>query len=253
MTPTIHRISERPDLRDALWDEALSAAWPTFMTKDPLSNLYYPDPRFDRYLDHALIAFDPDESERPLARALSAPFCLGEAFGRPALPLGGWDRLLLWADQDQLLGRTPNVVSAVEIAIRPDAHGRGLSAKLVAAMADNARRLGFRELYAPVRPSLKHLEPATPFADYVARTRPDGLPEDPWLRVHARAGAEIVAIAPLSMTFSGTLDDWRAWTGLPFDRDGEVVVPGALAPVLVSQAQGVAVYVEPNVWMRHPL
>ena len=49
----------------------------------------------------------------------------------------------------------------------------------------------------------------------------------------------------------GTLAEWRAWTGLPFDDDGPVLVEGALSPVLVSSAQDVGVYVEPNVWIEH--
>jgi hypothetical protein len=44
---------------------------------------------------------------------------------------------------------------------------------------------------------------------------------------------------------------WRKWTGLPFDRDGAVVVPGALVRVHCDIAAGHAVYVEPNVWVEH--
>lgn len=47
------------------------------------------------------------------------------------------------------------------------------------------------------------------------------------------------------------LPQWRTWTGLPFDADGEVLVPGALAPVWVSIRMNIAVYVEPNVWVLH--
>ncbi|MEX2503549.1 MAG: hypothetical protein WD378_01790 [Egicoccus sp.] len=54
-----------------------------------------------------------------------------------------------------------------------------------------------------------------------------------------------------SMTIPGTFDDWRSWTGLPFDVSGAVVVGGALNPVLVSVEHDHAVYVEPNVWMHH--
>ena len=89
--------------------------------------------------------------------------------------------------------------------------------------------------------------------DYIARVRPDGLPEDPWLRVHARMGAHIVKVCPTAMTISGTLTQWREWTDVPFDRSGEVIVPGALSPVSVSVEHDRAVYVEPNVWMVHPL
>ncbi|MCD6639370.1 MAG: N-acetyltransferase, partial [Nocardioides sp.] len=83
------------------------------------------------------------------------------------------------------------------------------------------------------------------------RTRDDGLPVDPWLRVHVRAGGRIDRVAPRSMVIPGTLEEWREWTGLPFDRTGPVEVPGALAPVLCDAEHGTAVYVEPNVWVRH--
>jgi hypothetical protein len=89
-------------------------------------------------------------------------------------------------------------------------------------------------------------------AEYVDRRRADGLPEDPWLRVHVRIGGRIGPVCPLSMMIGGTPDQWRRWTGLPFDTDGRVVVPGALAPVLVDLAADTVVYVEPNVWVEHP-
>lgn len=63
----------------------------------------------------------------------------------------------------------------------------------------------------------------------------------------------IDSVAPLSMTITGSLAQWREWTGLPFDATGPVRVPGALAPVRCELEQGYAVYVEPNVWVRHAL
>lgn len=92
-----------------------------------------------------------------------------------------------------------------------------------------------------------------PVEEYAARRGPDGLPTDPWLRQHARLGATIEKVAPLSQTITGTLADWREWTGLPFDTDGPVVVPDALAPVHCHLREGYAAYVEPNIWVRHGL
>jgi hypothetical protein len=89
--------------------------------------------------------------------------------------------------------------------------------------------------------------------DYVARTRDDGLPADPWLRSHVRLGGEIVKVCPASMTIPGSLAQWRSWTGLPLDSSGAIEVPGALVPVHVSIEHDHAVYVEPNVWVRHRL
>ncbi|HEY6738338.1 MAG TPA: hypothetical protein VI076_05765 [Actinopolymorphaceae bacterium] len=90
-------------------------------------------------------------------------------------------------------------------------------------------------------------------SQYIEQRRDDGLPEDPWLRVHVRAGGRIVKVAPTSMVIVGSLEEWRSWTGLPFDRDGDVAVPEALVPVQCNLTHGYAVYVEPNVWVRHDL
>jgi hypothetical protein len=116
----------------------------------------------------------------------------------------------------------------------------------------NAARLGYTELVAPVRPNTK-ADPDEPMASYAFRTRGDGLPVDPWLRVHVRAGGRILNVAPTSMTISGTLAQWREWTGLAFDASGPVHVPGALVPVLCAAEHDYAVYVEPNVWVYHSL
>ena len=124
---------------------------------------------------------------------------------------------------------------------------------MLAALRDNARRLGFTDLYGPLRPTDKHREPLIPFADYVARRREDGLPYDSWVRTHLRRGARIVKVAPCSMVIAGTLAEWREWTGIRFTRSGPAIVPGALSPVHVALDQDHAVYVEPNLWVRHPL
>lgn len=89
--------------------------------------------------------------------------------------------------------------------------------------------------------------------EYARRTWADGLPYDPWLRTHVRAGGRIAGVAQSSWTVSGSLAQWREWTGLPFDQAGGVVVPGALTHVHCDFAADCAVYVEPNVWVDHRL
>lgn len=251
----IATIRERPDLAPAVWAPEFSANWPAFIVEGGIiADLYYdsfflPAER-SPFAEYALLAFDDAEPTCALARAFSVPFRFGPP-GRESLPDAGWDGVVRWADWDQKSGAQVNAVSAIEINVHPAAQGRGLSSLMLAAMRDNARRLGFANLYAPVRPSLKQLEPHMPMAKYAFRVRDDGLPFDPWLRVHTRAGASIVKVAPTSMTATGTLAQWRAWTGLPFDASAAVVVPGGLVPVLVSVEHDIAVYSEPNVWMHH--
>lgn len=244
----VEPVSRRPDLAPLLW--SMPNLWPTFMTQDLMSNLFY-DRVTQDFPAHALVAYDPREPNIAVARALSIPFAFGAEHGREALPDAGWDGVIDWGMRDHAAGVTPNHVSALEIAIRPDRRGSGLAAVMLTAMRNSVAELGYTDLVAPVRPSGKPAEPHQPMDEYAHRRRPDGLPADPWLRVHVRAGGRIVAVCSRAMTISGSLAEWRAWTGLPFDATGDVVVPGALVPVHCSLEHDHVAYVEPGVWIHH--
>lgn len=244
MDLTISTLAERPALLGQLWD--LDPGWPEFMYHGPVADALYGQ-FTEVFHDYTLVATD---GGRLVARGHSVPFAL-DVPGRTRLPDDGWDRTLIWAFSDLRSGRTPDTVAAVEVVVHPSHRDRGLSTRMLTAMADNARGRGFARLVVPVRPTAKHKEPETPMSEYAFRNGPDGLPHDPWLRAHVRVGGRLLAVAPASMTVPGSLEQWRTWTGLPFDTDGPVVVPGGLAPVLCSTAQHHAVYVEPNVWVEH--
>ncbi|WP_062214761.1 hypothetical protein [Streptomyces sp. NBRC 109706] len=240
--------ARNPELVPLLGD---FSPWPTFMLQDQISPLYYADAR-TAWPEHVLIAVDRDRPDRLVASGYSVPFHWDDDPDAP-LPAGGWDEVIRNATLDRLAGRRGNLVSALEISVRPDLRGTGLSSTMLAAMRANAAESGFGTLVAPVRPNAKHHRPKEPVADYAARLRADGLPEDPWLRVHVRAGGVIAGVSVRAMTIAGTLAEWRAWTGLPFDTTGPVEVPGALVPVHCDTAHDHAVYCEPCVWVRHRL
>lgn len=241
MALTISVLADRPDLVGPMW--AMPNSWPEFMRHDPIGGLFYSNVE-GRFSEYVLVA--QDDAGEVVACAYSVPFRLGEG----PLPDGGWDFVIRNGLLTDLAGADADAISAVEIAVRPDLQGTGLSAQMLAAMRENAARRGFARLVAPVRPNGK-ADPHEPMSSYAFRVRDDGLPVDPWLRVHVRAGGRIERVAPRSMAIPGTLDEWREWTGLPFDRTGPVLVPQALAPVHCDLEHGVAVYVEPNVWVVH--
>lgn len=248
MDLNITTLAERPELEGSMW--SMLDLWPRFMLYDPVgwANIGRIVAELPEYV---LVATDAEG--KVVARAFSVPFCL-DAKGRGELPARGWDEVLLWAFSDLRHGRKPDTVSAIEVTVDKSALGQGVSGRMLAAMRDNAARLGFSEVVAPVRPNGKHLEVESSIHEYAFRTREaDGLPHDPWLRVHVRAGGAVEAVAPASMTIGGSVEQWREWTGLPFDTDGPVEVEGALVPVHCDASRGYAVYVEPNVWVRHRL
>jgi GNAT superfamily N-acetyltransferase len=247
-------FAQRPDLLGEVFGAEIQSAVPEFMRHDPTAALYYGTGRLDHYREFGLAAVDQAEPDRPIARAFSVPFAFGDGInGREELPDGGWDAVIRWADDDRRDARPATAISALEIMVAPRLQRRGISQLMLTALRDNARRLGFADLYAPLRPTDKQREPLMPFTDYVARQREDGFPHDSWLRTHVRAGARIVKVAPCSMVVAGTIAEWSRWTGLSFTASGPAIVPGALSPIHVSLEQDHAVYVEPNVWVHHRL
>jgi len=250
MSLQIVTLSERPELRPAIFADAIQLpAFPEFMRHDPVADLYYARGCLDRYLDYDLAGL---EGEEVVARAFSVPFCFNIE-GRGELPDAGWDAVIRWAHEDHLAGRAPNAVSALEISLLPRLRGSGHSRTMLAAMKANARAHGFADLYAPLRPNQKHLQPHVSMAEYVKQMRADGLPADAWLRTHVRDGGRIVKVAPCSMTIVGTVADWSRWTGMTFAGSGQYAVAGALTPVTISREHACGIYVEPNVWVHHAL
>src|SRR5690349_9147026 len=133
----VANVADRPDLAPRLRDFNV---WPPFMMQDPIGSLYYADP-VDAYPEFALVAIDRDDADRAVAKAYSVPFVWDED---PAvsLPDEGWDGVIMQAALDRLAGRRGNLVSALEISIRPDLRGTGLSAVMLKAMRENAAALG---------------------------------------------------------------------------------------------------------------
>lgn len=240
----ITSVAERPELAGADVDVG---GWPEFMRHNRVADAFF-GRSVKVFPGTCLVA--TDESGAVIADAHAVQFSSHRA-GREALPAGGWEQVVVWAFDDADRQAAPDTACALNISVAAAVQRQGLSRLMLDGLRAAAQRAGLTSLVAPVRPTWKAREAATPMADYARRTRGDDLPYDPWLRTHVRAGGEIVGIAPTSWLIAGSLPEWRAWTGLPFDVDGDIEVPAALVPVRCDTRQGVAVYVEPNVWVRH--
>jgi GNAT superfamily N-acetyltransferase len=190
-----------------------------------------------------LVAWDEDR-DAVVGHARTLPARAAEG-----LPGGIDDMLEAWFGKDAR--PEPDVLSAMVAVVDRRRQGEGLASVLLRAMRDLAREHGYPALIAPVRPTWKERYALIPMERYASWRRDDGLPFDPWLRVHARLGAELVEVCPASMRIEGSAEEWEEWTGLAIPDDGDYLVPGGLVPVRFEDGHGV--YVEPNVWMRHAL
>lgn len=243
---TVVTHAERPDLDHDDWDW-FRGAWPAFMLHDPVCNELWHHLTED-FPQHQIYLLDGQGRGMGVGNAI--PFTWD---GRTESLPEGIDGVFPAAVRDHAEGRSPTALSAIQAVVHPDLQGQGLSRGIIQAMADTARAAGLSALVAPVRPTHKSRYPLTPMDRYVTWTRDDRLPFDPWMRVHARLGAENVGVCRRSMTITGSVTDWEKWAGMAFPESGDYVVPGALVPVAINRERDEGVYVEPNVWMRHPL
>jgi GNAT superfamily N-acetyltransferase len=236
VTQELVSYAERPDLRRRADVDALYAVWPEFMLHDAVCNAHFGRVR-DEHAAFQTVVLDNGEA---IAEANTIPVVWD---GTPE-PRG-----IGWALDTGSLAGAPTTLCALQVMIRRDRHGRGLSRVLLERMVELARSHGLDGVIAPVRPTLKHLYPLIAIERFMRWRREDGQLFDPWLRTHERLGGELLDPAPESMHVDGDAGEWTDWTGLEFPEDGEYVVPGALVPVRFESGRGV--YVEPNVWMRH--
>jgi GNAT superfamily N-acetyltransferase len=239
--------AERPELEER-WDETVGPAWPEFLLHDATVNELWAQ-LFEIAPEHQFYVVDGD-TDSVVCVGNSLPFRWDRD---PASLPDGVDGVLPLAIEQHETGIAPNTLCAMQAIVVPSYQGQGHAPVPVRQMADAARRVGFADLVAPVRPSWKHRFPLIPMQEYASWARSDGLPFDPWFRVHARLGASFLQVCPNSMRIVGTVDEWRAWTALEFPGSGSYPIPGALVPIAIDVARDEGVYVEPNQWMHHPI
>ncbi len=224
------------------------AVWPEFMHHDPVA-LEHWDGLYDRFPAYQFALLDRAGS--PAAIANSVPL----AWDRRAeeLPAEGWDWALIQSAADYTERLPLRTLCGIQIAIHPQYQGRRLSNIMLGIMRAMAGDHGFTRLIVPARPSLKSRYPLQSISTYITWKDDRGEPFDPWLRVHVRNGGKIVKVCERAMRVVGSLADWKEWTGLTFCESGDHIVPGALCPIRVDIEADLGEYIEPNVWVLHPL
>jgi GNAT superfamily N-acetyltransferase len=235
------RYADRPDLLEIRVEQLSKRTFPEFMHHNESGGRYW-DRLYEEHPDFQLALVDGDEL---VAELHSLPLAWdGSVDDLPA----GWDAAFTRAFES---GRPADALAALAISVAPECQGRRLSSHMLEAMRDAGRARGLRFLIAPVRPTAKEHYPLIPIERYMGWRRADGSHFDPWLRIHERVGGELIAPAPESMLITSPVADWEEWTGVALPDDGDHVVPGMLAPLVVRD--GIGRHVEPNVWVVHAI
>ena len=245
--PRLVTLAERPDLLPSV-RRLTRAVWPPHMEyihHDAVCDRHWPALWRDFGDLQPVLC---DRRGRVRAAGYTIPFVWD---GRVRSLPSGVDGVLIRGVTGHAHGRRPDTLSALLAAVDPALQGRGLSRRVIEAMATLAARRGLRALVAPVRPTLKHRYPLVPMERYIRWRQRGAAPFDPWLRVHWRMGGRVLRVAARSMVVNGRVHDWERWTGMRFPDSGDYVVPGALATVRIDRHRNRGRYVEPNVWMLH--
>ncbi|MCD4772265.1 MAG: hypothetical protein K8R41_02640 [Bacteroidales bacterium] len=224
-----------------------SKNWSEFMQHDKIVEKYWTN-LYTHFLNYQFALIDNDEI---IGVGNFIPLNWQKPFDE--LPDAGFDWAIEKANADFENGLKSNTLVGLQILINNKYQGHGISYEMLQIMKDIAKSNGLDNVALPIRPTLKHKYPLIPIDDYIKWQREDGLPYDPWLRVHIKDGGKIVGICNKSMDISGSVLDWEKWTGLKFPDSGDYVVDKALVLVNIDLENNIGKYIEPNVWVVHEL
>jgi len=238
---------DRDDMCEAI-DQIVGPEWPEFMYHDVVSNNNWTE----LYNCWPGLQFALERTDRNEFVAIGNSLAFPWSESVEDLPKRGWDWALGEAPKFHKQGLKPNMQCAIQIVVSSAYRGTGLSHIMVKTMKQLGARQGLSGMVAPVRPSAKWRWPLVPVDEYITWMRDDGLPYDPWMRVHARAGARIVKPCHEAMYIPGTVSEWREWAKLRLEQSGKHIAVGALCPIEADLENDLVTYTEPNVWMYHP-
>jgi hypothetical protein len=239
-------LRDRPEL-EGDFERLGEEGWPRFMRqRDELGLGRYWPRLFDDFTDWQFVVCD--SFDRVVAAGHSIPFVWdGQAADLP----DSMRDLLERGVRARADGQRPTALSALAALVSIKERRQGLSRLIVETMRGMAAQWKLA-LVAPLRPTGKSAYPLVPMERYTQWRDAEGLPLDPWMRVHARLGAEILHVIPRAMVIAGTVAEWEEWTDMRFPDSGPYVVPGALQPVIIDRERDEGRYEDPNVWMHHP-
>jgi len=241
-------IQERPELLDPVYQMCVGV-WPDFLIHDPIVNQYWPD-LYRVYPDFQFVLVE-DGTDSVIGVGNSLPIAWEQ--DPLYLPDEGVDWVLAHEFRGNPVKQPARTQVALQIIVKETFRGKHLSTHLIRKMVDIGRAHGLKNLFAPVRPTQKCNYPLVPMESYIQWKNDDNLPFDAWIRIHHLLGAQIVKVCPKALQISGSVSDWESWTKMRFSESGRYIVPGALVPVEIDCELNQGIYVEPNVWMHHPI
>jgi hypothetical protein len=244
MQYTIKTLAECPNAASEI-DLISKEAWPEFLLHGDVAGWRS---LFDVFADFQILFFDQENTLAAVGHTVPITWD-GSNQDLPE----NISAIIQRALRNKREGVTCNGLTALAAMVRKQYRGIGLSRKIIKAMIELGAYSGLGYLLAPLRPSLKSMYPLISFEHYVKWKRDDGMPFDPWLKVHLDMGAEVMKLMEKSLTVRGNVSEWESWAGMKFPESGRYIVEGALQPIQIDVEKDEGIYEEPNIWICHKM
>jgi hypothetical protein len=245
MTPFRVELTSARVWTEAQMEALFAEGFPEFISGDKEVDKYIARVR-ESFREYDIIL--TDEDDQLAATGWGVPILWSGVVSE--LPSSFADALRQSVEVHDALGAADTFVIGGAV-VHPALKGRGTAESLIRALCNTAAAHHLAKVVAPVRPTRKYLYPLLDIDAYAAWVRNDGMPWDPWLRLHVRIGGRVIGLAREAQTMTGTVSQWEEWTGLEFPLSGDYIIPRGMAPLRIDKTSDFGTYVEPNVWVRH--
>lgn len=166
-----------------------------------------------------------------------------------------------WALQATLEDDEVNTFCLTSATVAEQSRSMGLAKALVSSARELASHLSFHSLLIPVRPTNKHRFPDLSMEAYLrpyqqnitaeGRDKVDSDLYDPWISLHLKLGAQLLNICKESMSVTASIKWWEKHLDCSLNGQDTLNIRQGLVPLKIYPDKFLAIYTEPNVWMKY--
>jgi hypothetical protein len=173
------------------------------------------------------------------------------------LPRGWMGAVRQSYEESTIRTTTPNTLVGLFIYAEAAYREHGWAAEVANAMKDLAKESHLHDFIIPLRLPTRYdmNNVSLPYEEFALQRREDGSYRDHWLRMHARLGAGVIGISPVSHQHAMHPDDLERQAGRSFSTSGTYIVQlkDEFFEAFVDLERGFSLINEGCVWVRHPL
>jgi GNAT superfamily N-acetyltransferase len=242
----IKLLNNDKNLSNKHW-EIVKTIWPQLMLNSKVAKTYWN--KLEEYFPEYQV-FLLDKKNHIIGFSNTIPFSWKRKISQ--LPDTGWDWLIEKGIDDHEKGAAPNCLGGLQVGISKHYQGKGYSKIIIKEVINICKISGYKHFVIPLRPTYKSRYPLISMKKYI-RWKKGNKIFDPWIRTHINCGAKIIKLCKKSMTFTGSIKDWREWSGIDIIDNGKYIIEGALKPVFINVKKNKGVYYDENIWISYEI